>query len=74
VGDLRALDLSSLEQQFGRFGVRMYELARGGDANKVVPDRPTKSISAEDTFEHDVPLSETEVMIRRLGNKVWAAS
>lgn len=74
VGDLRALDLSSLEQQFGRFGVRMYELARGVDANEVVPDRPTKSISAEDTFEHDVPLSETEVMIRRLADKVWAAS
>jgi DNA polymerase IV len=74
VGDLRALDLSSLEQQFGRFGERMYELACGVDANEVVPDRPTKSISAEDTFEHDVPLSETEVMIRRLADKVWAAS
>jgi hypothetical protein len=41
VGDLRALDLSSLEQQFGRFGERMYELACGVDANEVVPDRLT---------------------------------
>jgi len=28
----------------------------------------------EDTFEHDVPLAETEVMIRRLAEKLWAAS
>jgi DNA polymerase-4 len=74
VGDLRALDRSALEQQFGRFGLRLYELARGIDASEVVPDRPTKSISAEDTFEHDVPFAETEPMIRNLAEKVWAAS
>jgi DNA polymerase IV len=28
----------------------------------------------EDTFEHDVPLAETEVMIRRLAEKLWFAS
>ena len=74
VGDLRVLEPSLLEQQFGRFGLRLHELARGTDANEVVPDRPTKSISAEDTFEKDVPLAETEPMIRRLAEKVWAAS
>jgi DNA polymerase IV len=74
VGDLRVLDRSVLEQQFGRFGLRLYELARGIDASEVVPDRPTKSISAEDTFEHDVPIAETEPMIRNLAEKVWAAS
>jgi len=40
----------------------------------VVPDRPTQSISVEDTFEHDVPLAETEPMIRRLAEKLWSAS
>jgi len=74
VGDLRVLEPSLLEQQFGRFGLRLHELARGTDANEVVPDRPTKSISAEDTLEKDVPLAETEPMIRRLAEKVWAAS
>ena len=54
--------------------MRLYELARGIDHNKVVPDRPTKSISAEDTFERDIPLSETEALIRRLAEKVWTAS
>jgi DNA polymerase-4 len=74
VGELRGLDLLSLEQQFGRYGVRLYELARGIDENPVVPDRPAKSISVEDTFEHDVRLSETEPMIRRLADNLWAAS
>jgi DNA polymerase IV len=74
VADLRRLDLAVLESRFGRYGVRLYELARGVDESKVVPDRPTQSISAEDTFERDVPLAETEPMIRRLAELTWAAS
>jgi len=74
VGDLRGLDLAALEDHFGRYGLRLHDLARGIDPSEVVPDRPTKSISAEDTFEHDVSLSETEPMIRRLAEKLWAAS
>ena len=74
VSDLRTLDLTTLESHFGRYGLRMYELARGIDENPVVPNRPTQSISAEDTFERDVPLAETEAMIRRLAEKIWSAS
>jgi DNA polymerase-4 len=74
VGDLQALELAALEAQFGRYGTRLYELARGIDHNKVIPDRPTNSISAEDTFERDIPLAETDVLIRRLAEKVWMAS
>jgi DNA polymerase-4 len=74
IADLRRLELSVLETRFGRYGVRLYELARGVDESKVVPDRPTQSISAEDTFEHDVPLAETEPMIRKLAALTWAAS
>src|SRR4029077_1324950 len=74
VGELRGLELSALEDKFGRYGVRLHELARGIDENPVVPDRPTQSISVEDTFEHDVPLSETEPMIRHLAEKLWSAS
>ena len=71
VSNLRGLDLPMLEGQFGRYGVRLYELSRGIDNSQVVPNRPPKSISAEDTFERDVPLSETEPMIRTLTEKVW---
>jgi len=74
VGDLRGLELPALEGPFGRHGLRLYELARGIDNSPVLPDRPTQSVSAEDTFQHDVPLSETEPLIRRLAEKTWIAS
>jgi DNA polymerase-4 len=63
-----------LEHEFGRYGVRLYELARGIDDSEVVPNRPTQSMSVEDTFEKDVLLLETEPMIRRLAEKIWSAS
>jgi DNA polymerase-4 len=74
VGDLRNLELRALEELFGRYGVRLYELTRGIDHSPVIPDRPTKSVSAEDTFSSDVPLAETESIILRLAERVWAAS
>jgi DNA polymerase IV len=74
VGDLRAQELAGLEGRFGRHGARLYELARGIDESPVMPDRPTQSISAEDTFERDVLLQETEVTICRLAEKIWSAS
>jgi DNA polymerase-4 len=74
VSDLRRMDLLTLEGRFGRYGVRLYELARGIDKSEVIPDRPTQSISAEDTFEQDVLLTEMEPMIRRLAEHTWAAS
>jgi DNA polymerase-4 len=74
VGELRTHTLEELQSLFGRYGQRLFELARGIDENPVVPNRPTKSISAEDTFEHDVLLAETEPMIRQLAEKTWVAS
>jgi DNA polymerase-4 len=74
VRDLRALDSAVLERHFGRYGQRLQELSRGIDHNQVVPDRPTQSISVEDTFEYDVLLAETEPMIRRLAENLWSAS
>ncbi|HZZ38840.1 MAG TPA: DNA polymerase IV [Acidobacteriaceae bacterium] len=74
VGDLRALETGAIERQFGRHGQRLHELAFGIDDSEVVPDRPTKSISAEDTFARDLTLDETDDAIRRLAEKVWTAS
>jgi DNA polymerase IV len=74
VADLRGMDLPTLDGRFGRYGARLYELARGIDDSEVVSDRPTQSISTEDTFEQDVLLTEMEPMIRRLAEYTWAAS
>ena len=74
IADLRRMDVATLEGRFGRNGVRLFELARGIDNSEVIPDRPTKSISAEDTFARDVLLTELEPMIRRLAEQTWAAS
>jgi DNA polymerase IV len=74
VGDLYALDLSTLEGHFGSYGLRLYQLARGIDHNPVVPNRVSKSISAEDTFPEDIRLADTEPQIRRLAEKVWKSS
>ena len=74
VGDIGAMDISALEHHFGRYGRRLHELSRGIDHNPVVSNRASKSISAEDTFEIDIPLAETEPLVRKLAEKVWAAS
>jgi len=74
VRDLRGVDLPALERRFGGYGRRLHGLARGIDDSEVVPDRPTQSISVEDTFEQDVLLAETGPMIRRLAEELWSAS
>jgi len=74
VGELATFDVADLEQRFGRYGRRLHELAHGIDRGEVRPDRPTQSISAEDTFAHDVPLGAIETRIRELAAKVWDAT
>ncbi|MEZ4604669.1 MAG: hypothetical protein R2861_15080 [Desulfobacterales bacterium] len=38
----------------GKYGSRLYELARGIDRSPVTPVRPVKSVSAEETLAADV--------------------
>ena len=56
VADLRRFERSDLARRWGKFGERLWELAYGLDDHPVVPDRPRKSISSENTFATDVPL------------------
>ena len=72
VRDLRRVDLAAIEHHFGRYGRRLHELARGIDESAVVPDRPTQSISVENTFEQDMLLAESEPIIRHLAKKLWS--
>lgn len=72
VGDLRRVPAEELERRFGRWGRRLHELSLGIDDNPVQSERPTMQISAEDTFERDLPLQALEPHIRRLAEKAWA--
>ncbi|MGH8426688.1 MAG: DNA polymerase IV [Gammaproteobacteria bacterium] len=74
IGELRGVPMQTLEHYFGRWGRRLYELARGLDENAVTPDRPTLQVSAEDTFENDLRLDQLEPHIRRLAEKTWSAA
>jgi len=74
VGDLREIPMEELQRHFGSFGAALYRRARGIDERPVQPDQPVQSISAEDTFEHDLPLHELAPTIRRLAIKTWEAS
>jgi DNA polymerase-4 len=53
--DLRRWALIDLQQQFGKFGEKLFELCRGIDRREVCPARETKSISEEETYPLDVP-------------------
>jgi len=74
VGQLRERPLEELQQRFGSFGASLFRRARGIDERQVQPDQPVQSISAEDTFEHDLPLQDLAPAITRLAIKTWDAS
>ena len=63
IADLQRADERELMRRYGEEGARLWQLARGIDARGVDPERETKSISAETTFERDIgelrPLEQT---------------
>lgn len=71
VAELRAFELIDLERRFGKFGKRLWELARGIDDRPVVPSRPRKSLSSETTFSHDIAIEAVESYLVEEAPKVW---
>lgn len=71
-GDLKAKSLSFLQQQFGKSGSLYYRIARGIDERSVEPDRPRKSVGAEDTFATDIfELDAARAELVPLITKIW---
>ncbi len=70
--DLRRQSLDFLVRHFGSVGQRYFDLARGICHREVRPDRPHKSIGAEDTFFDDlVEAAPLESELERIGRGVW---
>lgn len=74
IGELRGLERQALEARFGRFGQRLYDLARGIDPSPVCPNRPVQSVSTEQTFEQDLLLSELEQAVQTAAERTWHAA
>ncbi len=74
VGDLRRFEARELERRFGRFGLRLHELARGVDEHPVEPERPVRSVSAEDTFPEDLLLDALAPALDDSAARVWEAA
>ena len=52
-GDLQKFTADELTEHFGKFGIMLYNFARGIDDRPVISNRETKSIAAETTFDED---------------------
>jgi len=68
---LREVSLKALFEALGRDAQRLSRLAWGEDTRRVTPERETKSISAETTFESDLKsFDDLEPILWRLSEKV----
>ena len=54
IGQLQSVDEAGLVARYGVMGHRLAQFARGEDTRVVNPSAPTKSLSAETTFEADI--------------------
>ncbi|MBB4042195.1 DNA polymerase-4 [Microvirga flocculans] len=71
IAHLRDVPLKTLFEALGRDSQRLSRLAWGEDRRPVTPERETKSISAETTFETDLrSFEDLEPILWRLSEKV----
>ena len=73
IGQLARIDPAELMARYGAMGQRLAEFSRGRDPRRVNPNAPTKSISAETTFERDITdFATLDGILWRLAEKVSA--
>ena len=73
VDDLLRFSEAELVGRFGRWGVTLWQLARGIDDRPVVASRKRKSWSSENTFAADISIEEVGAWIRDQAGKLWEA-
>jgi DNA polymerase-4 len=71
IADLRGFGPADLARRVGNDGLRLHALANGIDTRPVRPERETKSVSAETTFENDIDdREELAAILWKLSEKV----
>ncbi|MCA1300386.1 DNA polymerase IV [Stappia indica] len=71
IGQLQEQDPVVLAKRYGAMGLRLATLAHGKDERRVSPDRETKSVSNETTFNEDISSREPlRAVLRRLSEEV----
>jgi len=73
VGDLQRFSQEQLVARFGKWGTRLWELARGIDDHPVQPSHKRKSWSSENTFPKDITIEEVADHIRSEAHSLWEA-
>ncbi|PQA86673.1 DNA polymerase IV [Hyphococcus luteus] len=54
IAQLQKADAASLAKRYGEMGLRLARLSQGEDSRAVKPERETKSVSSETTFNTDI--------------------
>ncbi len=73
IGQLQTMNQGVLVKKYGELGLRLGRLSQGDDRRSVKPQRETKSVSSETTFNTDLTdLSALEDHLWRLSEKVSA--
>ncbi len=73
VAELRERPLSQLTEAFGKWGVDLYQRARGNDERPVNPDHDPKQLSRETTFAEDRrDMNDLERVLDALSEEVAA--
>ena len=71
ISDLLHLSQAELAHHFGRYGYRLFDLARGIDNSPVKSQRQRQQLSTETTFMHDRQLCELQDIWSALISKLW---
>ncbi|HEX2216127.1 MAG TPA: DNA polymerase IV [Xanthobacteraceae bacterium] len=73
IADLQRAQESDMMRRYGAEGLRLARLARGLDMRRVTPERESKTVSAETTFERDIgALHALERRLWQLSERVSA--